>query len=511
MNRLVPAFFLASLFSLLGAAPSLYPADAGAGLEYGPYPVGFELVEAVDQSRSFPSADGSGFGGRPIRTYIWYPAQEKGPRPMTIGDFVQIAADDFRLSRETAPSSRARDRLPVPLAKGLDEIEIRALLDRPLKSSRGVEAARGAFPLLVLGQGLYYESPLSHVILCEYLASRGYVVASCPLLGSQYRLVNINVEDLETQIRDMEFVIAKARSRTNVHPRSLGIIGYDLGGMAGLILAMRNPGVEAFLSLDCAIIYFHFSGLPGTHPQYREDRFAAPWMHITQGRFVEAARQGKNPILLNRKAAADSWIVSVPTDCHGQFTSYATFGISREVRGYWNSMAEDAKALHDGICRLAGDFFDGALRKDVAAAEKLRTAGAGGGPFKIDRLPGVVLPPSSRALMHEIIEKGLTEVRPIINRIRAGDPEVRILDEKELNWLAYHFLLWWGREDEALEVFHLNADLNPGSADACAELGSAFLILDRKDEAIAAFRRALEIKPDMPSVKAALESLTEKK
>jgi pimeloyl-ACP methyl ester carboxylesterase len=485
------------------SSAALTGAPAGE-LQYGPYPVGFELKEAVDNSRSFPPADGPGFRGRPIRIYTWYPAAEKGSRPLTVGDFVRMAGDDFRIP----------NRLPVPLAKGLDEAQRGALMGKPLICARGTQAAQGEFPLLVVGQGLYYESPLSQVILCEYLASLGYVVATCPLLGTQYRLVNINVEDLETEVRDMEFVISEARGRKGVHPRSLGIVGYDLGGMAGLVLAMRNPEAGAFLSLDSGILYPHFSGLPASHPSYRESRFTIPWMHMTQARLITAYKQAKNmKSLSERKTHGDSWIVSVPTDWHGQFSSYAAFGIRREVPGFWGPIAENAEAIHDEICRLAGRFFDSVLKGDAKAANVLRKAVAGAGPdlLAIEYKKGASPSPSSARLLNAIIERGVASVRLEIDRIRLADPTARILEESEVNWLGLHFLLWWGREEESLDVFRLNADLNPGSADAYSALGEAYTTLNKYAEAIAAYKKSLELKPDQPSVKTALDDLTKKK
>jgi pimeloyl-ACP methyl ester carboxylesterase len=502
------------LLLLPGISPAAQTGVSTTELEYGPHPVGFELIDGVDQSRSFPSADGSGFRGRPVRIYVWYPAREAGLKPLTVGDFISMAADDFRLSGDPSARAAAKDRLPVPLAKGLDDAQRVALMKRPLKAFPAVQSAPGDFPLLVLGQGLYYESPLSQVFLCEYLASRGYIVATCPLLGTQYRLVNLSVEDLETEVRDMEFVISEARRRKGVDPRGLGIVGYDLGGMAGLILAMRNPGVEAFISLDCAILSPHFSGLPAAHPSYREDRFVIPWMHMTQGRLVASDRQDKNKSLLNdRKKLGDNWIVSISTDSHGQFSSYAKFGIRRTVPGYWRQTAENQETVHDGICRLAGLFFDAVLKSDARATEGLRgiAASPGGDLYTVEHKTGVSPAPSSRQLMHGIIERGLAAVRPEIDRIRSADPAARVLEEKEVDWLAYHFLLWWGREDEALEVFRLNVELNPGSADAYAGLGEGCLVLSKTPEAIAAFKKALELNPDIPNVKAVLENLEKKK
>jgi pimeloyl-ACP methyl ester carboxylesterase len=502
MKRPVPAVF--SLIFVFSGILFAEPIDPSAsGLQFGPHPVGFELKEAVDNSRSFPSTDGSGLGGRPIRIYIWYPAAEAGSQPLTVGDFVRMAGDDFRIP----------NRPPVPLVKGLDEAQRGALMKKPLKSFAAARVAQGEFPLLVIGQGLYYESPLSQAVLCEYLASLGYVVATCPLLGTQYRLVNINVEDLETEVRDLEFVISEARERKGVRPHSLGIVGYDLGGMAGLVLAMRNPEVGAFLSLDSGILYPHFSGLPASHPSFRESRFTIPWMHMTQARFISAYKQANNlKSLGDRKTCGESWIVSVPTDFHGQFSSYAAFGIRREVPGFWGPIAENAEAIHDGICRMAGRFFDSTLKGDAMAADVLRkaVAGAGPDPFAIEHKKGASPIPSSARLMNAIIERGVASVRPEIDRIRSADPTARILEESEANWLGLHFLLWWGREEESLDVFRLNADLNPGSADAYSALGEACATLDKTAEAIAAYKKSLEIIPDQPNVKAALEDLMKK-
>src|SRR5215510_1270111 len=62
----------------------------------GPYPVGLKVVNQYDPSRKFPAApDGyeahGGQGSRPLQTLIWYPALESSSKPMTVGDYVELA------------------------------------------------------------------------------------------------------------------------------------------------------------------------------------------------------------------------------------------------------------------------------------------------------------------------------------------------------------------------------------------------------------------------------------
>src|SRR5207247_1200270 len=138
-----------------------------------------------------------------------------------------------------------------------------------------------------IGLGLYYESPITFAALAEYLAGRGFVVVTVPLVGTNSALVRIDAQDLETQVRDLEFAVARARQLPFVNPVRLGVVGFDMGGMAGVILAMRHPGVGAFASLDSGIVYPHPSGLPQASPSYDPLALRVPWLHAAPLRPVE--------------------------------------------------------------------------------------------------------------------------------------------------------------------------------------------------------------------------------
>jgi tetratricopeptide (TPR) repeat protein len=87
-----------------------------------------------------------------------------------------------------------------------------------------------------------------------------------------------------------------------------------------------------------------------------------------------------------------------------------------------------------------------------------------------------------------------------VARVRAynSDPVNRYRDgSAELNALGYR-LLGEGRQAQALAVFELNVRIHPRYANGWDSLGEAYVRAGRREDAIAAFRQALVIQPDLP-------------
>lgn len=425
-----------------------------------------------------------------------------------------MAAEDFGLIAEGKTPSDESLPLLVQLAKGLTEEKRRQLFVEKTAAFPIAAPLVQRFPLIVLGQGLYYESPLSLLTLAEYLASQGYVVATCPLLGTYSRLVNLNVADLETEVRDMEFVISQTRLLPFVDKDRMGLVGYDLGGMAGLLLSMRNPWIKAMVTIDSGILYRHFSGLPAVSPHYQEARFVIPWLMMTQDRFV-TPRGDKERNLFDRKTAGDSYLLLFDTDNHGGFTSYAMFGIESEVPGFWGPIKGNPRRLMETVCRSTGRFFDGYLKKDLRALESLRQdprqAGLADVLVSVKSKTGEPAPLFQDDYLHDIVSRGTAAALPKIRRDLATGRSKVHFEESVLTWLGLHFLYWWGREKEAVEVFQLITELFSKSAAAFDTLGEAFLTVGNKEQALASYRKSLQLNPNSANAKAMIKRLEEKK
>jgi tetratricopeptide (TPR) repeat protein len=95
-----------------------------------------------------------------------------------------------------------------------------------------------------------------------------------------------------------------------------------------------------------------------------------------------------------------------------------------------------------------------------------------------------------------------------IRRLRDQGSDL-YFDEASFNGIGYS-LMNSGRFLEALDVFQLNVELFPGSANAFDSLGEAYMKTGNRSLAIEKYRKSLELNPQNDNAKKMLEQLQEK-
>jgi len=498
------------LFALLShPATTMTQPRESLGLEPGAYPVGFRLFAEQDRSRSVAANKGTATYPRPIRVYVWYPAMAAG-KPMPFGRYAVLADDDVWPAEI---SGRARDVLMFsrgPLARSLEPSAFKVLLTRPMRAAENAKPAAGRFPLIAIGQGLYYESPIVFAALAEFLAGRGFVVVSVPLVGTASPLVRIDAQDLETQVRDVEFAIARARQLPFVSGDRLGVLGFDMGGMAGLLLTMRNRDVDAFASLDSGIFYPHPTGLPQASPSYDPAALRAPWLHAAPLRPGERSQDPNVKSLFDTATASNRYLLVTNDMGHVDFTSYALIDGRRAMPAYWGDPRPDAAHRHGIVADYVARFFAAFLRNDAASVAWLA------------RDPGDAFPAAQMTLEHRAATPASIDydelVKDIVNggaeaaiaRLRASDrieDRPSALDQPHLERLAVSLLHTWGLAKEALPFLRYLAEQYPDSIQAQAMLADGYVQLEDYVSAIGVLSKFVDQHPDRPGARARLEQL----
>ena len=468
--------------------------EAWHALEAGPHAVGFQLLELRDTTRYVSATT-----ARRVRVYVWYPTDESdGPR-LTFGDYATLADGDAWPSDGVAPG---RDRLSYArhvLSGSLAPEALERLHATPLQSVEDAAPLPGPFPFIVLGQGLNYESPIAHVALCEYLAGRGFVVVTTPLVGTHTAFVKLDARDLESQVRDLELAAARAGELPFVRAESLGVAGFDMGGMAGLILTMRNPSVDAFASFESGVVYPHPSGLPAASADYAPLRLRVPWLHVDSGRaprtresLLDAAWYSERHRLIFRGLS------------HVDATSYALIE-GREGRlGFWAPSSAEGVERHRTVALYLFHFFNGILNEDSVSRGAFATARPGVAVHSYPASPPTITYASFvEALLNGEGDAAIADVRAL----REWDPSSALLDDDVLYRLAYTLLYRWGLPELALRVGALNVELHPSSGAAVRGMSMAYVDQGDPGSAIEVYERFLERNPGDEDAERTLEWL----
>ena len=166
-------------------------------------------------------------------------------------------------------SSELERRRPQNPAKPYPYKEDRGLLRQQScrHHARGhdyhTSGARGRFPpsLLITGSGPHDrdESLLGHkpfLVLADYLTRKGIVVLRADKRGFGKSTGNFATATMTDFASDADAGVAYLKTRPEVDPRKIGLIGHSEGGIVAPMAAARNPDV-AF------VVMMAGSGVPG--------------------------------------------------------------------------------------------------------------------------------------------------------------------------------------------------------------------------------------------------------
>jgi hypothetical protein len=239
------------------------PADSVSplwgGLNAGPYSVGFDVVRRADSSRVFrPVAiDGAELPPipRPIQISVWYPAVA-GAHSTTVvfADYAALLGTEGRAAvlDTVASAAGCRELASYLVSLGASEPAVDRLLRTPSGARRSVTRARGRFPVVVILAGKD-GSPLEHVVLAEYLASHGFLVAATPAMGAGRRAMAWTAEDVRAQVADLATVLRNLQSYPGTDVTRIGLIGFSFGAGSAIIASQEHGAVRAIVSLDGSI------------------------------------------------------------------------------------------------------------------------------------------------------------------------------------------------------------------------------------------------------------------
>jgi dienelactone hydrolase len=435
---------------------------------------------------------------RPMQTLVWYPAQASGATHLRYLDYLQssLTGDDFTMSREELANA-SKPFIGHPAAQA-------AML-----AVRDAKAAPGTFPVVIYAPSFNADAA-ENADLCEYLASRGYIVIASASRGAHTVGMTDDVEGVEAQAADIAWLMSYARSVPGADLAKLAVAGYSWGGLANVFAASSSGRVTALVSLDGSVRYY---------PQL----FAASG-HVTPANtIVPMLSIGSRPdslerlnerekstafSFLNKMVYSDVYLATMQPMAHKDFAG-STIRQGDEA-SYIDYSREEVRVAHLWTVRYVGAFLDAYLKQDAGAMAFLKNPPAKNGvPAHMMsmtvRPASAPRPPSRSAFVAEFRRRQFKDAAAIYDGLRKDAPEFK-LDAGELNGWGYELLR---RQDArgAIELFRLGAVLEPQWGDIQDSLGEAYEAAGEPTLALAAYEKAVALNPALASSAARVKAL----
>jgi dienelactone hydrolase len=371
---------------------------------------------------------------------------------------------------------------------GNSQALVQGAMDLDLMAIRDASPVPGPFPLVV-----YHADERSgygqNAVLCEYLASHGFVVATTHTIGASAVNAGPQQSDLEAAIRDKELLVAVMREQPMVDTERLGLLGYDYGGSTALLHQMRNYSVDAVATLQGRFLNPGASDTLMENPSYDPLRMLVPWLQVFVDRSSDLA-------LLDSLRYAKRYSLSTE---QAQPTDFSTYGLMALVMGADTSRTIEALSRwHEAAYQYLYRFFDAYLNDNDSSLTWLENGPEANG-FSLGQLALVILdpedaPPTAVQFVNIVQTYGTERAQELCERFDLINPEHPVVTDPTFTQLGYRFLQR-GVVDEALVVFRWGVTAYPKSANAWDSYGEACAANGDLAQALAHYRRAQETLP----------------
>jgi hypothetical protein len=502
----------------------------------GSYRIGFRTVWQLDYSRQYNTTfdDKTTYttskAPRPILINIWYPAKVAGnDKTMRHRDYLDVrsaepslakfsgALADYELGIYTQELQDKPGKGPLDRGKRfLDE-----LLNTPTPCVRDAAAAEGQFPLVIYhaGAGSTYDD---NSVLCEFLASHGYVV-----FGSAFQEpsgASFNVDGKQTSARDMQFLIGYAKQLPIVDWHHVGVIGHSAGAHATLMYrAQADCLADAVVSLDTTQDYYssadlRWAELCATVGKNRKNMTGPLLMVANPHAYFQLA---------DSLSLAQRYYLTIKELDHNNFVSQSsmTGELRRRVRfptvagvGVVPPNAEEVKertrltavkSAYESLCTYILHFLDAELKGDAAGkkfvATQYRDTPLAGAEPHVEYVPSGVTgpepyaenssqPPTPRQVRGFLRKHGSTKAVALFRRFQKDSPTLPIYHQI-FGWALVSDLLDQGKTRDAIVFRDYYRESGPDCGERFLEWGQIFLRIGRKELATDFFKKALLLDP----------------
>lgn len=464
-------------------------------LEKGHHDVGFKDYKTYDASREYIL--NSDTMARPLLIHFWYPADGNANKEsLSFRDYINLIAiredfdkpaaeiDGHSFNFVDAYAGFAKHRL------GLDtNITTQQILGCPVIARYGIPIAKSKqnFPLIIYAPSNSKSSVQNHVI-CEYLASHGYLVLSVGSAGENSIKRENHEKSILAQVEDMEYMLTYFEDSLKIEYSNLGLMDFSSGGPANAIFQMKHNTVNAVFSMDGSQEYGYYMSL------FNMDDFDLEKTNVPHCLLVNNFESFSIYPYFNSITSEDKYLIRMPYLDHNGFVSFWNFFNSCSSESSVNNYCDS----YDFVCSIALLFFDEYLQRVSSSNMKLN--------FQTNEYAQLKTIDNTLVmqLCNSILANGLDKAMVFLNQ----NQEVFKSKENQINILGKMFID--NDINTAIQLLTFNTTHHPDSWKANFDLGFAYK--ENGDLALSkqALLKAQQLNPENGDITKMLDEIDER-
>ena len=341
-------------------------------LEVGAFGVGLRRITFADATRVDTQLE-SQDGGRPIEVFLWYPAARgEDQARLQFEDYLRFLPQ-FRANPQPGD---LQEWLSVGISGAADGVQRETLdliLSSAMQARRGASPSPGAFPLVLWT--MRHETMVAQSVLCEYLASHGYVVAAARYAGPALPMPwAMETEDeklstFATHLQDLSFALERLEQEAGIDASRVAVMTWSYAAELAPRIQVEHANVQLVVGLSSNPLSqtgLYQGELAASHLDV--ERLRVPYVIMTERMGFNG--QERTPPAILSELSSESYYVLFDDLAHGNFNALegmipGVFGIATVQP--WSKGGEVAQLGYETISRYLLSFLDQYLEQEAAS------------------------------------------------------------------------------------------------------------------------------------------------
>lgn len=466
------------------------------GKENATFSVGFAYYKTYDESRAYMV--NSDTISRPLLIHFWYPAienlEEESYSFKNYIDLISLREEFSKPVSEVDKNSFNFIKAYAGFAKknlGVDtSLSTEEILNHPVLAHHGADLAKSKqkFPLIIYAPSNSKSAVQNHII-CEFLATKGFMVISVGSAGANSLKRGNNPESIMAQVNDMEFILKYFEDGLKMKYAGLGLMGFSSGGLATAIFQMRNKKVQAVFSMDGSQEFGSYIPLSKVE-DFNLKKANVPYclVHNNYENFSVFP-------YFNSITSKEKYFFRMPYLDHNGFVSYwRFFELCSPLPG-----KSKICSSYDYISNTALIFFNKYLKTSPLFNDKSE--------LNFESNEYIIADTSDNSAIVQLGNLILSEGSVAVNCFMKDHHKTFENQENEINILTR--MLRDSKMDEAIQLLLFNVKMHPDSWQAHFELGFTYKLNEQLSLAKESLVKAQKINPENEEINKILKEIDE--